>query len=190
MRIQSDDDELLIARTAEGDLAAFEELYARYSRRLFGFALRLTRSPDLVEEVVNDTLLALWRSAGRFDGRSKGSTWIFGIAYRKALRALSRRRTGTTLEEAGYDRAVDPGERPDAACERREAASTLESALRELPQEQRAVVELTFFQGLSYPEIASIVDCPVNTVKTRMFHARRKLRAALPRLGLSGAIGG
>jgi RNA polymerase sigma factor (sigma-70 family) len=188
--VQAVDDELLIGRTGEGDLDAFEELYARYSRRLFGFALRLTRNPDLVEEVVNDTLLALWRSAARFDGRSKGSTWIFGIAYRKALRALSRRRVTTPLDEVGYDRTEDPGEWPDAAYERREAATTLEVALRELPQEQRAVVELTFFQGLSYPEIARIVDCPVNTVKTRMFHARRKLRAALPRLGLSGTLGG
>ena len=79
----------------------------------------------------------------------------------------------------------DTGESPFDACERHETHALLERALRDLPVEQRAVVELTFFHGLAYGEIAAVIDCPVNTVKTRMFHARRKLREALPRLGLS-----
>lgn len=186
----SERDEDLLARTAGGELPAFEELYARYARRLFGFALRMTRSPELVEEIVNDTLLAVWRSAASFDGRSKVSTWIFGIGYRKALHALSRRRDRAGEGAERPAPAAEPRERPDAVYERAELGVILRRALRELPAEQRLVVELTFFQGLSYPEIAAVVDCPVNTVKTRMFHARRKLRDALPRFGLARPAAG
>ncbi len=181
--MSSGEDLVLIERVAGGDRHAFEVLYSRYYRKLFGFALRVTRSADLVEEVVSDTLLTVWRSAARFDGRSRLSTWIFGIAYRKAIQAASRRRSWEPLPE-GRAALRDPGEGPFDACERRETHSLLRRALRDLPVEQRAVVELTFFHGLSYGEIAGVIDCPVNTVKTRMFHARRKLREALPRLGL------
>lgn len=178
------EDRMLIERVAAGDREAFEALYARYYRKLFGFAQRVTRSADLVEEIVSDTLLTVWRSAARFDGRSRLSTWIFGIAYRKALQSVSRRRPLDPLPE-GRASVHDPGESPYDACARHEAAALLERALRTLPFEQRAVVELTFFHGLAYGEIAGVVGCPVNTVKTRMFHARRKLREALPELGVA-----
>lgn len=181
--VSAGEDLVLIERVAGGDRGAFEELYARYYRKLFGFALRVTRSADLVEEIVSDTLLTVWRSAPRFDGRSRLSTWIFGIAYRKAIQAASRRRSWDPLPE-GRASLRDPGEGPLDAAERHQTRSLLQRALRELPVEQRAVVELTFFHDLSYREIAAVVDCPVNTVKTRMFHARRKLRQALPGLGV------
>jgi RNA polymerase sigma-70 factor (ECF subfamily) len=186
---KSDDDGSLLTRVANGDVEAFEDLYARYARRLFGFALRITRRPELVEEVVNDTLLAVWRSAGSFDGRSKPSTWIFGIAYRKSLRALQRRRPAEIAvpEPRG---AVDERAGPEQQLQQREMLALVDRALASLPPEQRAVVELTFFSELSYAEVAAVVDCPVNTVKTRMFHARRKLREALPRLAAPYGAGG
>jgi RNA polymerase sigma-70 factor (ECF subfamily) len=179
------DDERLLARIGEGDLEAFETLYARFTRRIYGFVLRVTRNPELVEEAVSDTFLAIWRSAASFDGRSRASTWIFGVAYRKALRAVGRRRPVETVLPEQVTLVDEERARPDASCARREEAELLDRALRTLPAEQRVVIELTYFQGLSYPEIAAVVACPVNTVKTRMFHARRKLRAALPELGLS-----
>ncbi|HSM13556.1 MAG TPA: sigma-70 family RNA polymerase sigma factor [Thermoanaerobaculia bacterium] len=172
----------LIGRIAGGERDAFEELYAGYASRLFGFALRITRSPELVDEVVNDTLLAVWRSAASFHGRSRPSTWIFGIAYRKALRALAdRRRREPTTESADTRSDARPG--PELVAQGRESLAALGHALRRLPVEQRAAVELTFLHGLSYAEIAEIVGCPVNTVKTRVFHARRKLRQSLERAG-------
>jgi RNA polymerase sigma-70 factor (ECF subfamily) len=177
------DDEELLARIGAGDLEAFEEVYARFSRRVYGFALRVTRNPEVVEEAVSDTFLAIWRSAGSFNGRSRASTWIFGVAYRKALRALERRRPVETVTPEQVTLADDERTRPDANLQRHEEARLLARALRDLPAEQRVVVELTYFHGLSYPEIAAVIECPVNTVKTRMFHARRKLRAALPELG-------
>ena len=182
-------DQALIERVAGGDRAAFEVLYSRYYRKVFGFALRVTRSVDLVEEIVSDTLLTVWRSAGRFDGRSRLSTWIFGIAYRKAIQSVSRRRPSEPLPES-RSAPFDTSESPFEACERHQTPALLERALRDLPVEQRAVVELTFFHGLSYVEIAGVIGCPVNPVKTRMFHARRKLREALPRLGLGRPAAG
>jgi len=181
--VRNVNDQDLLQRIAAGERDAFEELYGAYSSRLFGFALRVTRNPELVDEVVNDTLLAVWRSAGRFDGRSKPSTWIFGIAYRKALRALAARRRVEPGAELPENR-VDDRPRADVVVERRESLALVGRALRGLPVEQRAVVELTFLHGLSYPAISEIIGCPVNTVKTRMFHARRRLRDALDKAGL------
>jgi RNA polymerase sigma-70 factor (ECF subfamily) len=177
-----------LVRVAEGDRAAFERLYRGFYPRLFGYVLKVCRRPDLVEEIVNDTLLAVWRSAGRFDGRSRVSTWIFGIAYRKTLKRLARRDAAAPAEPpAGVEPAVAAvGAR---RLERRELRDALDRALAALPPEQRAVVELAYFHELPYAEIAEIVGCPVNTVKTRMFHARRRLRERLPELGVTAAEG-
>jgi RNA polymerase sigma-70 factor (ECF subfamily) len=182
-----DDDSDLLERVARRERAAFERLFHRYYRRLFGFVYRVVRRPELVEEVVNDTLLAVWTDAARFDARARPSSWILGIAYRKAHKALerdARRRRGEeppAAAEAEPDRAAGP----ESLMAAREAATVLGRALARLSPEQRAVVELTYFEGLSYPEIARALDCPTNTVKTRMFHARRRLRALLPALGIA-----
>ena len=180
------DESNLIRRVAAGDAAAFRDLYRRYHRRVFAYVSRITRRPDRAEEVVDDVLLAVWRGAERFDERSKPSSWILGIAYRQALKTLRRGRSIETREECANDETLASlparTEGPEAAAERRELGVIFQRALGELSAEQRAVVVLTFHYGYTYPEIARILDCPVNTVKTRMFHARRKLHAALPEL--------
>jgi RNA polymerase sigma-70 factor (ECF subfamily) len=184
-----DDESALIRRIAAKDKKAFEALYQLYYRRLFGYLVKLTRRLELVEEVLDDVMLAIWSGAQRFDGRSRPSTWIFGIAYHKAIKALSRRRP----EEAGGEKEDETAridhEEPESLMVRRELSGVVGRALAALPAEQRAVVELTYFYGRSYNEIAAIVGCPVNTVKTRMFHARRKLRQLLPQLGVSSHAG-
>jgi RNA polymerase sigma-70 factor (ECF subfamily) len=182
-------DRELLRRSAEGERVAFEELYALYYRRLFGFALKITRRAELVEEIVNDVLLAVWREAARFDGRSRVSSWIFGIAWRQSLKALERdrRRADREAEAVAYQEIADPSPGPERMAAANESGGAVRRALTALSPEQRAVVELTFFEGLSYPEIATILACPVNTVKTRMFHARRRLRDLLPSLGAAGA---
>jgi RNA polymerase sigma-70 factor (ECF subfamily) len=183
------EDELeLLLRVAAKDRRAFEALYQRYYRRLFGYLFKVTRRAELVEEVLNDVMFTVWQSAARFDGRSRPSSWILGIAYRKALKALSRLpdRFGSSRQED--DDSVDP-EEPERLAVRREVASVLGRALTALSPDQRAVVELTYYEGLSYREIAEIVGCPVNTVKTRMFHARRRLRQVLPALGCASHTG-
>jgi RNA polymerase sigma-70 factor, ECF subfamily len=181
-------DELaLLRRVAAKDRKAFEALYHLFYRRLFGYLLKLTRRADLVEEVLNDVMLAVWRGAPGFDGRSRASTWIFGIAYHKALKALARR-PEAAADDGDRLEPVD-AEEPESLAARRELAGVLGRALGALPPEQRAVVELTYYYGLAYQEIAEIVGCPVNTVKTRMFHARRRLRELLPGLGISSYAG-
>lgn len=180
------DEERLLRRVAAGDQKAFRDLYGRYYRRVFGFVFKVLRSPELVEEVVDDVLLAVWRGAARFDGRSRPSTWILGIAHRQSLKALSRRHR--SLAPPPELPEPPPPETPESIMARRETASALGRGLSELSPEQRAVVELAFYHGLSYREVAEIVGCPVNTVKTRMFHARRRLRALLPEL--EGEVGG
>jgi RNA polymerase sigma-70 factor (ECF subfamily) len=174
-------DRALLAAAAAGDMRAFERLYRRHFRAVYEFAARVSGSPDLAGEVAGDSFAVAWRSAGRFEGRSRVSTWLFGIAYRLAARARGRRArlaAEVALDEAGS--IADPG---SAGVEAALLAHRLAGALEELPPAQRAVVELTYANGLGYPEIAAILGCPVGTVKTRMLHARRRLRA---KLGIGG----
>ncbi len=167
----------LVARVAAREQAAFAELYAIYRRRLARFMGRFLASSDTIDEIINDVMFVVWQDAARFELRSKVSTWIFGIAWHKTLKALERQK-----------RVAAPLEEPASASGPEDAASLLENrewlrrALDRLSPEQRLVVELTFFVGCSYQQIAEIAGCPVNTVKTRMFHARHKLRDILTSL--------
>jgi RNA polymerase sigma-70 factor (ECF subfamily) len=171
------EDAALIARVIRGERAAFESLYQRFHPRLRRFLERMTRRPHLVDEIVNDTLLVVWRKAASYDGTSSVSTWIFAIGYRKALKALKQ--VDDPLD-ADLDQHTNPDAHgPDAIFLRQEVRALLHDALATLSPEQRAVVELTYFHECGYREIAAILDCPVDTVKTRMFHARRKLRTVL-----------
>ena len=158
-------------------MRAFEELYRVYYPRLMRFLDRVTRRPGIVEEVLNDTMLVVWNSAEAYNGGSKVSTWIFAIAYRKALKAL--RRFDDPVDDEPNETLVDLEPGPDVQLDLWQLREALTKALEDLSPEHRAVVELTYFHGLGYREIAQIVSCPVDTVKTRMFHARRRLRAML-----------
>jgi RNA polymerase sigma-70 factor (ECF subfamily) len=168
----------LIARVAEGDRRAFEELYHLYHRRMARFLTRLTRRYDIAEEVINDTFWVVWRKAHTFRGDSQPSTWILGIAYRKARNAF---RASARLAEKNLQIEAEPltEEEPSGTEELRD---WLGRALAELPVEQRLAVELCYELGHSCEEIATIMGCPVNTVKTRLFHARAKLQRLLPQL--------
>ncbi len=168
----------LVGCVARGELQAFEALYRSYHPRLTRFLDRVTRRPSLVGELLNDTMLVVWNRAGTYNAQCKVSTWIFAIAYRKALKALGR------WDEPVQDEATDESaESEESGPEQRLAQSQLRAllahALGGLSAEQRAVVALTYFHGIGYREIGEIVGCPVDTVKTRMFHARRRLRSAL-----------
>jgi RNA polymerase sigma-70 factor, ECF subfamily len=168
----------LIARVGEGDRKAFEELYHLYHRRMARFLTRLTRRYDLAEEIINDTFWVVWRKARTFRGESQPSTWILGIAYRKARNAF---RASARLSEKNLQAAHEPlTEESPANIE--ELRDWLGQALVLLPPEQRLAVQLCYELGHSCEEIAKIMDCPINTVKTRLFHARAKLQQLLPQL--------
>jgi RNA polymerase sigma-70 factor (ECF subfamily) len=170
----------LLARIAARDAQAMHELYHLYHRRLARFLMRMTSRYDLAEEIINDTFWVVWQHAADFRGASQLSTWIFGIAYRRALKTLKRVRPELVAEEG---EGVEQVEEPWLHAELRE---WLGVALAKLPHEQRIVLELAYHIGHSCEEIAVIMECPVNTVKTRMFHARRKLKGLLT--GLAGAL--
>lgn len=182
LRGQQDIDDLkLLQRVATKDKVAFETLYARYFAQLTRYLSRLLRRPDLVEEIVNDTMFVVWEKAEGFEGRSKVSTWITGIAYLKGIKALDRLKM--MPEQSADDLTdVDEIEESRSLINKLGLDDWLASGLDLISPDQRSVVELTYFSGYSYQEIADIMDCPVNTVKTRMFHARRRLAKLLPQL--------
>jgi len=166
----------LLARIAGHDNIAINELYLLYYRRLGRFLMRLTTRHELAEEIINETFWVIWQHAGDFRGASRVSTWILGIAYRRGLKSL--RYEGP--QPADIDIEAEIGSEEPAQEE--EMSEWLEVALQRLPIEQRTVLELAYRMGHSCVEIASIMQCPVNTVKTRMFHARRKLKILLTNL--------
>ncbi len=174
-----EDDTALLQRVAAHDRAAFEALYTQYAPRVSSFLSRLLEHEDLIEEVRNDVMLTIWQQASRFKQTSRLSTWIFGIARYKALyarkRSASRPMTYVASETASQE-AID-WDHPETITLRQEHARSLASAVADLPQKQRLMVTLVLGEELSYQEIATSTGCSVNTVKTRMFYARRRLAA-------------
>lgn len=168
-----------MAGVAAARMDAFKALYLLYQPRLARFLQRTTRRPDLVEEVLDDTMMVVWRRAHTFIPTGKVSTWIFGIAYRQALKAL-RQAGDTRLEYRDGDTgAVDEGVDPGDLVLRQQQRERIGQALDALSVEQRAAVEMTYFLGYSCRDVADVMGCPVDTVKTRMFYARRRLRRLL-----------
>lgn len=180
-------DRALLQRMATGDRAALATLYRDYHGRLCRFLSRLTRHPDIIEEVVNDCFWVAWRQAGEFRGDARVSTWLMGIAYRCGLKAL-RRQGGELIDEL-----TDETMLPDGAAdpsEDHELRDLLGKALGHLSADQRVVVELVYGVGHSLNEVAAIIQCPVGTVKARLFHARMKLLNVMPALSGDAKVQG
>jgi len=181
----------LVRQVAGGDRDALALLYRSYHRRLVRFLARLTRRADIIDEAVNDVFWVIWQHADRYRGEARVSTWIMGIAYRCALKDL-RAHGGQPLadvqdnddDDGGAHRAFDD---PFALHEQ---SDWVAKGLARLTPEQRLAIELAYGGGHSLEEIAVIMDCPVSTVKARMFHARVKLRNLLPTLAGSSRSGG
>jgi len=180
--IRDDDDPELLRRVAAKDRRAFETLYQRYASRVHRYLSQLIPSPELTDEVLNDVMLVVWQNASRYNGTSRVSTWILGIAHYKALKARARVASRPPETPVSNEQAAEE-EGPEDVTVRGELNRLLAQSLDALSPEQRAVVELTLYHGRSYQEIAEITHAPVNTVKTRMFHARRRLAPLLTALG-------
>ncbi len=183
---QQDKERGLIAEIATGDEHAFEQLYQIYSTRLSQFIFHITRRQDCIGEIINDVMYVVWEKADTYDQVCRPSTWILGIAYFKALKSTvqSQRRKDSLVElNDELDYFPDRGSQWTSQLE---TSNWLEVAFDRLSTEQRAVVEMTYYQGLHYSEISEIMQCPENTVKTRMFHARKILAKILPELSGRG----
>ena len=177
-------DSELLERITGGDREAFKALYGRYVRQVFSFIFKLTGDSKMTEEVTNDVFFDVWKGAGGFQGRSAVSTWIFGIAHNKSMNAL-RKKPLDPVDPEEFVRVANPDAGAEEIVEKKDRSERIKKALGELSADHRTVLELAFFEGMSYQEIAEVMGCPVNTVKTRMFYAREKLRETLAKYGIS-----
>lgn len=171
----------LLNSVAAGDQEAISELYELYFPRLFKFLYRLSHDYGLTEEVVNDVMLVVWRSADNFRGESKVSTWILGIAYRQCMKKLRKHRLPQAADNDTRDAA-------DHGSNTIELNDVIAKALAELSPEHRMMIESVLYLGMTYREVAQIAGCPVNTAKTRVHNARKKLREILSRLGYVSGV--
>lgn len=174
----------LLAAVAAGQHSAFDQLYALYDQRVFQYVCTLVFNHAMAEEIVGDTMMAVWRGAGTFSHTSRVSTWIFGIARHKALDAL--RRTGRQQQEVDLDNAAElpqTDNSPLDSIQRKQVASLTQRALAGLSREHQEILRLVFYEDLPYEEIALLLTIPTNTVKTRVYYAKQHLKQQLERLG-------
>jgi RNA polymerase sigma-70 factor, ECF subfamily len=181
--MQATSDEVLIGRIANGDRLAMQVLFARHHVRVYRFVLRLVRDESVAEDLISDVFLDVWRQAGRFEGRSAVSTWMLAIARFKALSAL-RRRTDEALDEEAAEAIEDPSDDPEVALEKKDKSAVIRKCLEGLSAEHREIVDLVYYHEKSVEEVAQIVGIPENTVKTRMFYARKRLAELLKAAGI------
>jgi RNA polymerase sigma-70 factor (ECF subfamily) len=184
-RAHDNSDEALIGKIASGNRLAMQVLFARHHARVYRFVLRLVGNHALAEDLTSEVFLSVWRQAHRFEARSAATTWLLAIARYKALGEL-RRRSEASSEEANVD-AIDPAADPEAAFQIKHRGEILRRCLTRLSREHREIIDLVYYHEKSVQEVAQIVGIPRNTVKTRMFYARRKLSELLEAEGVVGA---
>jgi RNA polymerase sigma-70 factor (ECF subfamily) len=168
----------IVARIAAGERQALDTLYQRYAPPLFGYLLTLTSDRGLAEEILQDTFVAAWRAAERFEGRSSVKTWLFGIGRRQAYNSL-RRRNLALMDDTALDQTPSDEPEPDMATLQNADRQALTAAIEQLRPVHREVLLLAFVHDLSYAEMAELLDVPLGTIRSRLSNARRLLRAIL-----------
>jgi RNA polymerase sigma-70 factor (ECF subfamily) len=162
---------------AKGNEAAFTHLYQATSKSIFFYLFRFLQDRDAAEDVMVEVFTAVWKGAARFEGRSKVTTWLFGIARNQALQALRKQRHHDALEDH-EDLADSEAPALDESLADRES---VQRALQQISPKRREVLDLVFFHNMAYGEIAELLGIPVNTVKTRVYYAKEALKHALVR---------
>jgi RNA polymerase sigma-70 factor, ECF subfamily len=173
-------DEALIAAIAADDQRAMRTLYNRHRVRVFRFAIRLVGDAASAEDVVSEAFIEVWRQADRFERRSSVSTWIMSIARFKAL-SVRRRRQEVDFDEKLAETIADQSSTPEQAVLEMDRSAQLRACLIQLSPDHREIVDLVYYHDKTIEEVAEIVGVPKNTVKTRMFYARRRLAQLLAR---------
>ena len=180
-------DAALLQRVAGGDRVAFAELYRRLQRPLFGYLMKLVREREMVEDVLNETMMEVWRQAARFEGRASVNTWVFSIAHHRAVSRLRRKRE-TSLDEETAAQIEDEAPTPDEHAVTADVNRLIGALMEQLSFEHREILHLAYYQEFSVQEIADALDLPANTVKTRMFYARQRLKVLLEKSGIEGMV--
>ena len=178
-----------LGEIAAGREAALEQFYRHYHGQVFQFARRLVNNEADAAEITNEAMLEVWRAAARFAGESRVRTWLFGIVNHRAIDLLRRRRRRHEHADELTDVADEaPACNLSDVIGGAQDAGHVRSCVQQLPERQKAVVHLAFFEELSYPEVAQVLDVPVGTIKTRVMHAKQRLQHCLA--GLINPIGG
>jgi RNA polymerase sigma-70 factor (ECF subfamily) len=177
----------LIQRIAGGDREAFAALYRRLERPLLAYLMKLVRGRDMAEDVFSETMLEVWRQAGRFEGRSSVSTWAFSIAHHRAVSRFRKRRE-SALEEEQVATLADDAPMPDQQAQSIGMSRLIAGLMARLSLEHREIIHFAYYQEFSVQEIADALGLPPNTVKTRMFYARQRLKALLAQSGVERAV--
>jgi RNA polymerase sigma-70 factor (ECF subfamily) len=183
---QDTSDEALVARIAGRDRQALQLLYSRHHVRIYRFALRFLNDEAAAEDTVSEVFIDVWRQAERFEGRSQVTTWLLAIARNKAL-SLLRRRSSEELDDEVAEFIEDPSDNPEVAMLKSQRASVLQDCLTQLSPAHREIVDLVYYHEKSVEEVAEIISVPANTVKTRMFYARKRIGELMAAKGISRA---
>ena len=181
--MQAASDEVLIGRIASGDRLAMQVLFARHHVRVYRFMLRVVRDETKAEDLISEVFLDVWRQADRFEGRSAVSTWLLAIARFKALSAL-RRRPDEELDDEAAEAIEDTSDNPEESLAKKDKSAVIRKCLEGLSADHREIIDLVYYHEKSVEEVAEIVGIPENTVKTRMFYARKKLAELLKAAGM------
>jgi len=176
-------DAALLREIARGNQLAMRTLLMRHQVRVFRFVMRFVRDRGQAEDIVSEVFFAVWRQANRFKGRSSVSTWLLSIARHKALTAI-KRPPAEPLDGDAADVIADPALDPEAKIGRRDSGDALRRCLGALSREHGEMIDLVYYQQKSIKEIVGILGIPPNTVKTRMFYARKRLAALLGAAGV------
>ena len=185
-RVAATSDEALVGLVARGDRQAMRLLFARHNVRVFRFLVRMVGNEATAEDLLNEVFLEVWRSANRFEGRSQVTTWLLGIARFKALSDL-RRRAPDALDEETAARIEDPADSPEAIVADGDRSAILQACIQQLSDAHRQVIDLIYYHEQSIEEVAQIIGVPPNTVKTRVFHARKRIAELMAARGIERA---
>ena len=170
-------------RIANGDQSAIATLFGRYQLRIFRFIARRTGQDAVAEELTNEVFLDVWRQAGRFEGRAQLSTWLLAIARNKAISHM-RKRTEDGADEEMMNAVADDADTPEVSAQKGDKADAIRQCMSRLSANHREIIDLAYYHELSITEIAEVTGIAANTVKTRMFHARKNLSALLAEAGI------
>ena len=183
-------DLMLVERTVAGDQRAFELLVIKYQRRIERLIGRMVRDQDLVQDIAQETFIRAYRALAQFRGEAQFYTWLYRIAVNTAKKALVDMKRDPTISESALRSGGDDddetsaignelttAETPETVLAAKEIALAVNSAMEALPEELRQAVTLREIEGLSYEEIAEVMDCPIGTVRSRIFRAREAISA-------------
>lgn len=169
-----DADRDLVARIAKKDDVALQALFARHNVKIFRFILRLVAIEAIAEELTNEVYMQVWRSAGGFRGGSTVSTWMFTIARNLAMSHLRKKDT-VALDEDYAEQLEDEKDSPETTTAKQDKSQVMRACMDRLSLAHREIIDLVYYQEKTIGEVSEILGIPANTVKTRMFHARKQL---------------